>query len=71
MMSIQKAEFQDRIARIKAGSGTCKATVFVGQDLRFTYAPRHRKAGRRAISGSWLALGLAGVVAVLIFIGMA
>lgn len=42
-MSTQQASFEDRIARIMAGQGTTKSTVFVGQDDVFTYIPRNRR----------------------------
>lgn len=44
----QKADFHNRIARINAGTGTCKTTVFVGQESQFTYTPRNKRnqAGR-------------------------
>ena len=47
MISVQKSDFQDRIARIAAGTGSGRATVFVGQDLTFSYVPpnRRRKPG--------------------------
>lgn len=46
MLTAQKLEFHDRIARIAAGQGSTRATVFVGQDLTFSYVPRNRR--RRA-----------------------
>lgn len=43
MLTAQKLEFQDRIARIAAGQGSTRATVFVGQDMTFSYVPRNRR----------------------------
>lgn len=45
-MSAQQQEFQDRIARILSGQGATKATVFVGQELSFTYQPANRRGGQ-------------------------
>jgi hypothetical protein len=43
IMFAHQAEFHDRIARIRAGQGSTKSTVFVGQDLSFTYVPPNRR----------------------------
>lgn len=43
VISPQKAEFQERIARIAAGQGSTRATVFVGQDFTFSYQPQNRR----------------------------
>lgn len=42
-MSMHQTEFQDRIARIQAGKGFTKATVYVGLDQAFTYTPNSRR----------------------------
>jgi len=51
MSTAQKSDFQDRIARIAAGQGCTKATVFVGQDFRFDYTPRSRRKAQ-ALGGT-------------------
>lgn len=43
VITAQKAEFQNRIARIAAGEGSTRATVFVGQDFTFNYRPQNRR----------------------------
>ncbi|MCB6177148.1 hypothetical protein LHP98_03265 [Rhodobacter sp. Har01] len=43
MMAGQNASFEARIARIRAGQASGKATVFVGQDLTFSYRPKSRQ----------------------------
>ncbi len=45
-MTAHQAEFQARIARINAGQGYTKSTVYVGMDTAFSYMPpNRRKAG--------------------------
>jgi hypothetical protein len=43
VLTAQKIEFQERLGRIAAGQGSSRATVFVGQDLTFSYVPRNRR----------------------------
>jgi len=43
MITTQQMDFRNRIERIQAGAGSTKATVFVGQDLRFSYVPKNRQ----------------------------
>jgi hypothetical protein len=43
MITTQQADFRNRIERIQAGSGCTRATVFVGQDTRFSYVPKNRR----------------------------
>lgn len=45
-MSIHHAGFQERIARINAGQGFTKGTVYVGMEDVFTYVPKARRKGR-------------------------
>lgn len=58
-MSAHQAEFQARLARIQAGTGFTKTTVYVGADSAFTYLPQsRRKAGMGQVVGNaGLALG--------------
>ncbi len=44
-MSVHHDDFQERIARILAGQGATKATVFVGPDVSFTWQPSNRRTG--------------------------
>ncbi len=70
-MSAHQAEFQARLARIQAGKGFTKTTVYVGMDTAFTYLPQsRRKAGMGQVFGNaGLALGfpMAMVVGFLSF----
>jgi hypothetical protein len=50
--SAQKSDFQDRIARIAAGQGSSRATVFVGQDYSFSWQPRHRRRRGAGVQGA-------------------
>lgn len=66
-MSAHQTIFQDRIARIQAGKGVTKATVFVGMDTAFTYTPpnRRRKGGLfQALSNAGYALSFPFCLAV-------
>ena len=42
-MAMQNAVFEARLARIREGQSSGRATVFVGQDLTFSYVPRNRR----------------------------
>lgn len=42
-MSAHHTEFQARLARIQAGQGFTKATVYVGMESAFTYVPSNRR----------------------------
>ena len=42
-MSAHQTEFQARLARINAGQGFTKSTVYVGMDTTFSYTPPNRK----------------------------
>ncbi|MEZ5797142.1 MAG: hypothetical protein R3D63_06475 [Paracoccaceae bacterium] len=44
-MSVHQTSFEQRIARINSGQAFTKATVYVGQELSFSYQPRHRHRG--------------------------
>lgn len=65
-MSAHQAEFQARLARIQAGKGFTKTTVYVGMDTAFTYLPQgRRKAGMAQVAGNMgLALGFPMAMAV-------
>ncbi len=43
VMSAHHSEFQSRLARIQAGEGFTKATVYVGMETAFTYVPTNRR----------------------------
>lgn len=43
MMSAHQSNFQDRIARIKSGQGFTMSTVYVGQEIAFSYVPPNRR----------------------------
>ncbi len=60
-MSLHHDDFQERIARILSGQGATKATVYVGQELSFTYHPANR-ARRQGATGQ-LARNAAAVLA--------
>jgi hypothetical protein len=47
-MAAHQTEFHARIARIQAGEGFTKATVYVGQEIAFSYVPSHRRKGGAA-----------------------
>jgi hypothetical protein len=42
-MSAHQTEFQARLARINAGQGFTKSTVYVGMETTFSYTPPNRK----------------------------
>lgn len=70
-----KMEFEARIARIRAGIGHTKSTIFVGQDEAYRYAPGRKSRARAKTSAIGnmlyplsmlysLAAGLAGGIGV-------
>ena len=42
-MSAHQTGFQERLARINAGEGFTKATVYIGLDTSFTYVPKNKR----------------------------
>ncbi len=62
-MTIQTNEFRDRLARIEAGIGSTRNTLFVGMDESYVIAPR-RKAPKQANLLENLGFGLGRVWAV-------
>jgi hypothetical protein len=45
-MTAHSVQFQERLARINAGQGFTRDTVYVGQDLAFTYVPKGRRKNK-------------------------
>ena len=65
-MTAHQAEFQARIARIKAGQGFTKSTVYVGMETAFSYMPPNRRRGGQGLAALNLGHALSFPMAMLV-----